>query len=303
MSQKKRKQVYTERNIPIKYKAFIEGSECFYLQLAELVDEKNRFRNLLEIDKLWGGRQYETPQRLTLRGILVLPDGKFLTEQGVPFQTDQIFDCNLDFSGYFWAVGYGPRKREYYYLMLGCTPSYVPYFNRLLRFKYLGLQLKAVAELHFQVSTVREALETTTSIVPEDGIPSEEEWIQDAPLLYALLEDVFPGLPLVEDLKSHFPTVTASTESEEEASRNEEPMESEGIQVTEDKKEETQSVVNIQPDKIEMKSAEASIQNNEYKNICKMEGCRCEARENSKYCSEECGLLRAFLILKRLEYC
>jgi len=300
-----------ENSIPAKYKHNLSESTCIYLQYAKIVDSKGRMRNLLELDEDWKGGLSEPCRQWKLTGILVLPSDINDLTRGVKFQTLRLFDWTLDFQGFIWALGYGPRNEEYFYLMLSAANEYKPYFNRLLRFKSLALHLYHLCGQNNPPITVQQALERPSPWKGEGGPLLEQEIAQDAKLAAKLLKEALQSdIPLLIDLERLSPeSKEASTEEESETNENVAaksslepmPMESPQDNIPYDNVPATEMSAEI-PKVVEQKDT-CTVQSPTMNRNCQMEGCSCYARDNSKYCSDECGLLRAFLTLKRLQYC
>lgn len=301
MSRKRRK-VCDEACIPEKYWNLLDGSSCFYLVEAKLVDASGCMRHLLELEPVWSGGSSRPPTtKLTLIGKLIVPYETRIPEESVPFKTLNIFDISFDFSGLLWAIGKGPNNEEYYYLILSPDKKYETYFYRLLRFKHLVLHLHDLCNKSENTpSTVQQALEMHCKWSADGGPLNMEEVAEDAAFAYKLLKDQIPvGHPILLDLERLSATLR-------EASTEEESQTAEDVtnSLVEEPPIHSSLDMQVSPQlsqTYEEKRNDIQEKTNDCK--CQMEGCSCSPRNNSKYCSDECGLLKAFLTLKRLQYC
>ncbi|GJQ09596.1 hypothetical protein GpartN1_g1387.t1 [Galdieria partita] len=302
-AKKKRRQVCDERSIPSKYKSVIEGASCFYLHQVKILDANGCLRHLLELDRTWKGSSSQPSTKLTLKGILVPPQHTEALVHGVQFQTLRIVDFSLDFAGFLWAIGEGPKHEDYYYLILSPDKEYEPFFYRLLRFKYFVLHLNSVCEQYDKANTVQEALELQSPWQAEGGPLNDQEIAQDAPIAFNLLKNSFSSEhPVLLDLERLSATGgEVSTEEESQINENvantveEAPLDSFQDSISNAPSWSELAQVSTEKDK--------TTEKQQIERFCQMEGCSCFARDDSKYCSDECGLLKAFLTLRRLQYC
>ncbi|GJD09404.1 hypothetical protein Gasu2_36600 [Galdieria sulphuraria] len=227
--------------------------------------------------------------------------------KGIQFQTLCIVDFSLDFSGLLWAIGEGPKHEDYYYLMLSPDKEYETFFYRLLRFKYLVLHLNFVCEQYDTPNTVQQALELQSPWQAEGGPLNDQEIAQDAAVACKLLKEILSeDHPVLLDLERLSITDgEASTEEESQINENvantfEEAPVDPSLDIQDETVANTQ--VSIEPPQVN-KMKDMAIEEPFIDRFCQMEGCSCFARDNSKYCSDECGLLKAFLTLRRLQYC